>query len=97
MEDFGVSFPLLSDPRNEVADRYGLVLRFPEDLREVYRSVFGVSLPEFNGDDSWTLPMPARYLIDGERRVRWASVSPDYTSRPDPVETLQALEAWREG
>lgn len=93
MDDFGVSFPLLADEGNEVAGRYGLVHGFPDDLKRIYRATFGVDLADYNGDESWTLPMPARYLVEeGDRVVRWASVSPDYTRRPDPVETLEALD-----
>ena len=36
-----------------------LVFTLPEDLRGVYRA-FGIDLPLLNGDDSWTLPLPAR-------------------------------------
>lgn len=92
MDDFGVSFPLLADEGNEVADRYGLVHGFPDDLKRVYREAFGVDLADYNGDDAWTLPMPARYLLDRDRTVRWASVSADYTRRPDPAETVEAVE-----
>lgn len=91
VEDFGASFPLLADRGNEVARRYGLVYAFPDDLKQVYLDVFGVDLSEFNGDDSWTLPMPARYVVDGDGVIRYASVSPDYTDRPDPSETVTAL------
>ena len=38
-----------------------------------------------------TLPMPARYVIGQDGRVRYAEVSPDYTQRPDPDELLPVL------
>lgn len=92
-----MEFPLLADSGNETARDYGLVYRCPEDVKSVFLEVLQTDLSEYNGDDSWTLPMPARYLIDGERTVRWASVSPDYTQRPDPVDTLEALEEMQGG
>lgn len=52
----------------------------------------GVDLEKFNGDDSWTLPMPARYIIDQHSTIRVADVSPNYTVRPEPEETVKALE-----
>jgi peroxiredoxin len=73
-----------------VAREYGLVWDLPQDLRDLHLQ-FGIDLEAHNGDTSWTLPMPARYVIDRERTVRWASVSPDYTMRPDPTETIEAL------
>lgn len=88
----GLPFPLLSDEGNRVAARFGLVYAFPEDLRGLYRR-FGIDLAAVNGDDSWTLPMPARYVIDGEGTIRYAAVDPDYTVRPEPEETLAALDA----
>lgn len=57
----------------------------------MYLEVFETDLEAYNGDDAWTLPMPARYVVDRGGIVRWASVSPDYTVRPDPAETVDAL------
>ncbi len=66
----------------------------PEDLREVYRG-FGVDLPDFNADDSWQLPLPARIVIDQEGTVRHIDSDPDYTVRPDPESTLEVLRTLR--
>ena len=87
-----LTFALLSDPGNQVAEQYGLVHRLPEDLKEVYLK-FGIDLPRFNGDDSWQLPMPARYIIDGQGIIQYAQVNPDYTRRPEPEHTLAALKS----
>jgi len=86
-----LSVELLSDPGNQTAEKYGLVYTFPEDLKKVYLQ-FGVDLPKYNDDESWRLPMPARYIIDQEQIVRYAEVSPDYTVRPDPSHTIAALK-----
>jgi peroxiredoxin len=37
--------------------------------------------------------MPTRLIIDQEGIVRFAEVNPDYTQRPEPEETLAALQA----
>jgi peroxiredoxin len=86
-----LSVELLSDPGNQTAEKYGLVYTFPEDLKKVYLQ-FGVDLSKYNDDESWRLPMPARYIIDQEQIVRYAEVSPDYTVRPDPSHTIAALK-----
>jgi len=39
---------------------------------------------KFNGDASWTLPIPARFLIDRGGIIRWAEADPGYTTRPEP-------------
>ena len=86
-----LSFPLLLDQGNRVAYLFGLRYRLPEYLQEVYAS-FGIDLPRFNGDESWTLPLPARYVIDRNGVVRDRSVSADYTVRPDIEETLAVVQ-----
>ncbi len=81
---------ILSDPGNEVAERYGIRFELPDDLRSIYRQ-FKINLDEYNGDDSWTLPMPTRLIIDKDGVIRYAEMDPDYTIRPDPEETVAAL------
>ena len=85
------AFNLLSDPGNQVAKAYGLVYSLPEDLKKVYLQ-FGIDLPKHNGDDSWTLPLPARYIIDRNGIVRYAEVEADSTVRPEPEDTIAALK-----
>lgn len=85
-----LSFPVLSDHRNRVAERFGLVWEMPEDLQEIYRG-FGGDLTRFNGEDSWTLPMPARYVIRSDGCIAHTDVHPDYTTRPEPEETLERV------
>lgn len=82
-----LSFPVLSDPGNQWAMAAGLVYELPDDLKQVYLG-FGGDLTRFNGDDSWTLPMPARYVVQTDGVVAHADVHPDYTHRPEPAETL---------
>jgi len=91
MKDRRLSAVMLSDPGNETAARYGLRHEVPEDLRKVYRQ-FNISLDEYNGDDSWTLPLPARIIIDREGIIRHADIRADYTLRPDPQETIEELK-----
>jgi peroxiredoxin len=85
-----LGFPVLSDPGNEVADRYGLRYRLPDYLIDLYKQL-GVDLPSFNGDTSWTLPVPARFVIDRQGQIRYAEADPDYTQRPEPEDLLQVL------
>jgi peroxiredoxin len=90
-EEKGLKADILSDPGNEVAERYGLRFKLPDDLKSIYQQ-FEINLDEYNGDDSWTLPMPARLIIDKDGVVRYAEINPDYTVRPDPEETIAALK-----
>jgi peroxiredoxin len=85
-----LGFDLLRDEGNLVAAKFGLVFQLPADLREVYLK-FGVDLSRFNGDESWALPMPGRFVADRQGIIRSADVDPDYTIRPDPAETVASL------
>lgn len=86
----GLAFPVLSDPHNDVADAFGLRFELPDYLIELYKNLRN-DLPSFNDDPSWTLPMPARYVIGQDGVIRYAEVNPDYTQRPEPEAMLDAI------
>ncbi|MCG8546865.1 MAG: AhpC/TSA family protein [Alphaproteobacteria bacterium] len=92
IEKHGLTFDMLSDPGNAYATQLGLTFALPDDLREVY-SGFGIDLPKHNGEASWTLPMPGRFVIDSGGVIRAADVDPDYTRRPEPQKALDDLAA----
>ena len=85
-----LTFEILSDRGNEVAARFGLRFTLPDYLQRIYRT-FPLDLETFNGEPSWTLPMPGRFVIDRQGIVRSAEVDPDYTTRPEPAQTLDIL------
>ncbi len=89
-----LSFPVLSDPHNEVAAAFGLRFQMQDYLIDLYKSLKN-DLPGFNGDDSWTLPMPGRFVIDTNGIVIYAEVDPDYTSRPETELLLPSLRQAR--
>lgn len=85
-----LSFPILLDAGNTVAAAFGLRFTLPDYLVELYKSLKN-DLPGFNGDPSWTLPMPGRFAVGQDGTVLYAEVNPDYTRRPEPSEALPAL------
>jgi len=90
LRDNHLTFPILSDRGNEVAAAFGLRFRMPDDLIAIYKG-FGNDLATVNGEPSWTLPMPGRYVIGANGRILHAEVSPDYTRRPEPSTLLPVL------
>ena len=90
-QELGLSFPILSDANGDISDAFGLRFRLQDYLIETYKS-FGVQLPAINGDDSWTLPMPSRFVIAQDGTVAYAEVNPDYTQRPEPSEMYPVLD-----
>ncbi len=85
-----LAFPILSDPGNAYAKRLGLAFSLPDDLREVYRG-FGIALSDYNGDESWELPLPTRLVIDPDGTIVSIDADPDYTRRPEPGISLDVL------
>lgn len=91
-----LAFPILWDEKCLVAQAFGLAFTLPDDLRQVYLG-FGNDLAVKDGDPSWQLPVPARFVIDADGIVRSVEADPDYTYRPEPETTLAALRKVVEG
>jgi peroxiredoxin len=92
--DNHLAFPILSDVNGEIGAAFGLRFALPDYLVALYKG-FGNDLPTVNNDPSWTLPMPARYVIGQDGVIAYAEVNPDYTRRPDPSELLPVLDRLR--
>ncbi len=87
-------FESLRDFGNGVAEAYGLVFTLPDGLREIYLK-FGIDLARGNGDGTWRLPIPARFVIDRRGIIRAIDADPDYTRRSEPARTVEVLEGLR--
>ena len=85
-----LSFPILTDKGNGTAALFGLRFRLPAELVAIYKG-FGNDLALINGEPSWTLPMPGRFVVAPDSTITYAEVNPDYTRRPDPALMLPAL------
>jgi peroxiredoxin len=91
VDEDGIEFDVLSDFGLGVARDYGLTFRLSPDLEQLYTSTLKIDLVRFNGDESWELPIPATFVVDGEGAIVYASADPDYTRRPEPSEVLAAI------
>jgi len=88
-----LEFDILHDHGNEVADAFGLRFQMTDELRVLYRDQLNINLSLYNGHGDWTLPIPARFLIDQQGVVRYAEFSADYTVRPEPEALVDALQS----
>ena len=86
-----LSFPILTDQDGELAEQFGLRWELQPYLIEFFK-MFKVDLPVIHEDDKWTLPMPARYVIDQDGSIAYAEVNPDYTRRPEPSDLFPVLD-----
>lgn len=90
-EKHALAFPVLSDVGNKVADDFGLVFTVDDRIQAMYLERLGNDLPKLNGDDSFTLPLPATYVIGPDGVITNAYVNADYRLRADPEDVLAAL------
>ncbi|OPG10445.1 alkyl hydroperoxide reductase [Streptomyces sp. GKU 895] len=91
-EKHALDFAVLSDIGSDIAKQYGLAFDLPDELAAVYDKL-GFDLQRVNNGHSRTLPLPATYVIDRDGTIRWAFVNTDYTSRAEPADILDALDA----
>ena len=87
-----LAFTVLSDPDNGLALACGLMFRMPDAMQDFYRSI-GIDMPQLHGNATWTLPVPAGFVVDPAGMIRLAHVDPDYRRRMDPEDALAALRS----
>ena len=85
-----LSFASLADVGGRVAHAYGLRWKVTDELRAVEESC-DIDLAIYNGDPSWTLTMPARYVVARGGMIEYTDISSDYTRRGDPSELIPVL------
>ncbi len=85
-----MSITILTDTKNNIANKFGLVFKLPEKVRELYKSL-GANLLDFNDDDSYTLPIPATYLIGQDKKIHFAYVNANYMERADISELINVI------
>ncbi|HWR16706.1 MAG TPA: peroxiredoxin-like family protein [Terriglobales bacterium] len=86
-----IAFPILSDPGNKVASQFGIAYQVPDYQQQLFATVF-INLPHINGDDSWSLPLPATFAIAPDGTIRYSWANEDYTLRAEPAEVLASLK-----
>lgn len=85
-----LSFEVLSDVNNQVAEAFGLVFTLPETLQELYKK-FKIDLDSNQGNTSQQLPIAATYVIGQDGIITYHFLQEDYKLRADPLEILAAI------
>jgi len=83
-----LSFPLLTDSENKLAQQLGITFRLQDFVRPHYQQL-GIKLEDFNADTSGMLPIPAIFVIDRNALIRYIYLDPDYRNRIE-IATLTA-------
>ncbi len=89
--DSNVGFPILTDMDNGYAMTLNLAIWVGAEMEE-YMSKIGRSLPQYQGNDSWMLPIPATFVVGEDGRIKARFVDPDYRKRMAIEELIAALQ-----
>jgi len=90
----GLSFPSLVDRGGKVARAFGLRWKLSQELRAA-EIESGLDLAVVNGEASWTLTLPALYVVGERGVIEYADISADYTRRCDPSDISPLLSHMR--
>jgi peroxiredoxin len=85
-----LEFPVLSDAGSTVARGLGLSYPVSAPVREAMQTL-GTDLEKVNG--TWELVHPAVLVVDRDRVLRFVDVHPDFVTRTEPTEILEALKS----
>lgn len=86
----GLNLQFVTDADNEIAQKFGLVFQLESSIQEIYKAI-GADLNEFNGDDSFKLPIPATYIIEPTGKISYAFVDANYMMRAEPKIVLPII------
>lgn len=86
----GAAFPVLSDPDNGYALSLGLAMFLGEELIANLKEI-GFDPVPWQGSNSWTLPIPATFVLDCNGVVIGRHVDPDYRRRIEAEDVLAAV------
>jgi len=87
----GLTYPILFDKENVVAKKFGIAFTLAESLRPIHKA-FDMDIPAHNGDNSFVLPVPATYVVNGNNEIVFASVNPNWMERAEANEYLSEIE-----
>lgn len=87
----GLEYPILFDEGNEVAKKFGIAFTLAEPLRPIHKA-FEMDIPAHNGNESFGLPIPATYVVNGNNEIVYSSVNPNWMERAATADYLELLK-----
>lgn len=87
-------YQLLSDSSMALSKAFGLAFKVDDQTVDRYRG-FGIDLEEASGRSHRLLPVPAVYIVDTDGVIRFAHWNPDYTTRLQAGELIEAAKRIR--
>jgi peroxiredoxin len=87
-----LTFPVLSDPGNQVARAWGVLTEPTPEVLAAQRTL-GLKLTEVNADGTHSLPLPTVAIIDAAGVIRWIDVHPNYATRTEVNAIITAVDS----
>ena len=84
------TFPVLTDIDNGYALSLNLAIWVGEEMQRMMTGI-GRTLPTYQGNNSWMLPIPATFVVGRDGIIKSRFVDPDYRRRVAVDELLAAL------
>jgi peroxiredoxin len=85
-------FPILTDVDNGYALSLNLVIWVGAEMERMIASA-GRDIPNYQGNASWMLPIPATFVVGTDARIKARFVDPDYRKRMGVEALLTALRS----
>ena len=86
-----VPFPILTDMDNGYALSLNLTIWVGAELQKLMEG--RRNIPEFQGNSSWMLPIPATFVVGRDGRIRARFMDPDYRKRMAIADMLAAVRS----
>lgn len=83
-------FDVLHDKSNQLAKKFGLVFELPQAHKKLFE-LMKFDIEKATGDNSYTFPDPATYIIGNDGIIQWAFIPNNYRKRAEPEEIIQQL------
>ena len=87
-------FPVLTDMDNGYALSLQLTIWVGPDLQRLLSS-YGYDLTDYQGNDSWMLPIPATFVVAADGRIKARFIDPDFRRRMAVDDLVDALKSAR--
>ena len=84
-------YPVLTDMDNGYALSLNLAIWVGAEMKD-YMTSIGRILPDYQGNDSWILPIPATFVVGQDGRIRTCFTDPDYRHRMTIEDLIAALQ-----
>ncbi len=87
-------FPVLSDMDLGYSLSLGLIFWVGAEVQQLYQDT-GVDLEKYQGNQSYFLPMAAKFIVDRDGLIKARQVNIEFRERMEPEAIVAALEALR--